>query len=123
MEREIGMMELVQLRRSVRSPRFLTLAVLAFLVTSPGGRALAARRSRAQNKMPSVRAPLNSPTALSPRPKSLFPPHRQSTFTAKEERQKAKEIIGTVGELRKADAALSGFLKNHPDDSAFFGCK
>ena len=53
---------------------------------------------------------------LLPKPgpvQTFYPQSRQ------EEKRKTKEMTDAVELLRKADAALSGFLKTHPDDNAF----
>src|SRR5215472_13175524 len=46
------------------------------------------------------------------------PVHIYYPESRKEEKRKAKAMIDAIEGLRKADAALSGFLKTHPDDKA-----
>ena len=115
-------MELFRQPRSVKPSQFHILVVLALLASSPSAPALGGA-APSWNKTPSVRALLNSPTKPSPKPnkpgsRAIGCP-RLLSGVARRGRAEGRKMISAVVGLRKADAALSGFLKTHPDDLAF----
>jgi len=116
------MMALFRSGQRVKPCHSLSLAVLALLATSPGGPALGGQALGAEQDAERSRALELANHTISEAEKLLpatSPVHVYYPESRKEEKQRAKEVLGAVGELRKADAALSEFLKTHPDDLAF----
>lgn len=112
---------LLHLQRSAGRASTLVLATLVILGTLLGVSISAPKEPQGEQSVESKRALDLANNAIAEAKKLLPEPGPVHTFypeSRKEEKHKAKEMTDAIEGLRKADAALSEFLKAHPDDIA-----